>query len=62
MTPPGTGPKPKTAAQLRAEKLAKALKQCKKDHSKSKRQKCEKQARGKYAPVKKAKSKAGGKK
>ena len=49
--------KKKTAAQLRAEKLAKALKQCKKDRSKSKRQKCEKAARKKYGPVKKAKTK-----
>jgi hypothetical protein len=57
VTPPGTGPKPKTAAQLRAEKLAKALKLCKKGRSKSKRAKCEKQARGKYAPAKKAKKK-----
>jgi hypothetical protein len=41
-------PKPKTAAQLRAEKLAKALKTCRKKHNKHNRQLCEKQARKKY--------------
>jgi hypothetical protein len=46
-------PKPKTAAQLKAEKLAKALKVCRKDKSKSKRTKCEKQAKAKYGPTKK---------
>jgi hypothetical protein len=44
-----TPPKPLT----RAQKLAKALKACKKDKSKSKRAACEKQARKKYGPVKK---------
>jgi hypothetical protein len=39
----------------RAQKLKKALAACKKDHKKSKRQKCEKAARKKYGPVKKAK-------
>jgi len=47
----------KTAAQLRAEKLAKALKLCKKDKKKSTRQKCEKQARKKYSLIKASKSK-----
>jgi hypothetical protein len=46
-----TPPKPLT----RAQKLAKALKACKKDKSKSKRTACEKQARKKYGQVKKKK-------
>jgi hypothetical protein len=47
--------KPKSAAQIRAERLAKALKACRKK-SKKKRPPCEKQARRKYGPVgKKAK-------
>jgi hypothetical protein len=41
----------------RAQKLAKALKACKQDKQKAKRQKCEKQARKKYGPLKKAKKK-----
>jgi hypothetical protein len=41
-------PKPKTAAQLRAEKLAKALKACKKDRSKSRRKGCESSAHKHY--------------
>jgi hypothetical protein len=44
----------------RAQKLAKALKACKKDKSKSKRTKCEKEARKKYAPKSKAKKTAKG--
>jgi hypothetical protein len=54
--PPTTAavtPKKKTAAELKAEKLAKALKSCRKDKKKSKRQGCEKQARAKYGPTKK---------
>ncbi len=47
--------KSKTVAQLRAEKLAKALRVCKKDKSKSKRVKCEKQARRQFGVAKKAK-------
>jgi hypothetical protein len=47
--PPG---KVKTAAELRAEKLAKALKQCKKV-PKKRRAKCNKQAKAKYGPIKK---------
>jgi hypothetical protein len=43
--------KPKTPAQQRAEKLAKALKQCKKDHSRTRRVQCEKLARRKYRPL-----------
>ena len=42
-------PKPLT----RAQKLAKALKQCKKDVRHAKRKKCEKEARARYGPVRK---------
>jgi DNA-binding beta-propeller fold protein YncE len=54
-SPPKTAVTPKkkkTAAELRAEKLAKALKQCRKEKSKQKRAGCEKSARKKYAPIK----------
>jgi len=44
--------KPKTPAQVKAAKLARALRLCKKDHKKSKRAKCEKEARKKYGPLK----------
>jgi Tol biopolymer transport system component len=44
---------PKAKPLTRAQKLAKALKQCKKDKSKKKRTSCEKEARKKYGPVKK---------
>ncbi len=47
--PTPTGTKPLTKAQ----KLQKALKSCHKDKQKSKRQKCEKQARNTYGPTKK---------
>jgi hypothetical protein len=50
--------KKKTTAELRAEKLAKALKQCRKEKSKQKRASCEKSARKRYAPVKTKKKKA----
>jgi hypothetical protein len=46
-------PKPLT----RAQKLAKALKQCKKDKNKSKRTKCEKAAKAQYGPKTKASKK-----
>jgi NHL repeat len=46
----------KTAAELKAEKLAKALKQCAKDKQKSKRAKCQKQAKQKYGASKAKKS------
>jgi Divergent InlB B-repeat domain len=39
----------------RAQKLAKALKECRKKHNKRKRRACERQARRKYGPIKKAK-------
>lgn len=47
-------PKPKPKPLTRAQKLAKALKVCRKE-SKSKRAKCEKAAKKKYAPKKKGK-------
>ena len=50
-------PKRKTAAQVKAEKLARALKACKKD-SKAKRKSCEAAARKRYSP--KAMSHKGG--
>jgi hypothetical protein len=51
---------PASAVKLltRAQKLAKALKACKKDKSKSKRTKCEKEARKKYGTKSKAKKSA----
>jgi hypothetical protein len=55
-TPPPRG-KPKTAAQLRAEKLAVALKLCRKKHNRHKRLACEKQAHKRYP----SKSSKGGK-
>ncbi|HEY5045174.1 MAG TPA: hypothetical protein VII53_04890 [Solirubrobacteraceae bacterium] len=53
---PASAVKPLT----RAQKLAKALKACKKDKGKSKRTKCEKEARKNYAPKSKAKKTAKG--
>jgi hypothetical protein len=44
----------KTAAQVRAQALAKALKACKRDRSRAKRAVCEKTARRRYGPAKKA--------
>jgi hypothetical protein len=44
--------KPKTPAQVKAAKLARALRLCKKDHKKSKRVKCEKSAKKKYGSLK----------
>ncbi|HEV3047047.1 MAG TPA: hypothetical protein VGY13_06755 [Solirubrobacteraceae bacterium] len=52
----GPAPRPKTAAQIRAEKLGKALKQCRKDRQRSKRRACEKAARGRYGPAKAGKT------
>jgi hypothetical protein len=49
--PPPEEPKPKPLT--RAQKLTKALKQCKKDKNKKKRTSCEKEAKKKYGPVKK---------
>jgi hypothetical protein len=51
-----TGCKP-AKALTRAQKLAAALKACKRDKSKSKRQACERTARKRFGPVKKAKGK-----
>jgi len=53
--PPKSSPKGKTAAQVRAEKLAKALKACHKKHGK-KRAACERQARRAYGAKKASKS------
>jgi hypothetical protein len=51
--PPATvPPKLKTAAQIKAEKLAKSLKNCRSDKSKKKRTACEKGARKKYGATK----------
>jgi hypothetical protein len=50
---PAAAVKPKAKPLTRAQKLAAALKTCKKDKKKSKRQACEKQARAKYGPAKK---------
>jgi len=52
-TPPapasgGAPPKPRTAAQIRAEKLTRALKACRKDRSRKKRVACEKSAHKSY--------------
>jgi hypothetical protein len=55
--PPPAVVKPKTAAQIKAEKLAKALKACHKYKKKSKRKACEKQAKRKYGAAKAAKRK-----
>ena len=49
---PPPPPKPKTAAQIRAEKLTKALKQCHKDKQRKKRTVCEKSAHKRYGPLK----------
>ena len=45
--------KPKPTILTTAQKLAKALAVCKRDKSKSKRTKCEKEARKRYTPTKK---------
>jgi DNA-binding beta-propeller fold protein YncE len=50
-------PKPKPKLLTRAQKLTKALKQCKKDKKLQKRRSCEKEARKKYGPKAKSKSK-----
>jgi hypothetical protein len=50
--PPPVG---RTAAQIRAEKLARALKACRKDKARKKRASCEKNAHKRYGPVKAAK-------
>jgi hypothetical protein len=55
-TPPApliVPPKVKTAAQLKAEKLAAALKTCRKKSNKKARTSCEASARKKYSPTKK---------
>jgi hypothetical protein len=61
--PPSAPAKVKTAAEVRTEKLAKALKVCHKTKKKAKRVACEKQAKKKYGAKasKSSKSKRGGK-
>jgi DNA-binding beta-propeller fold protein YncE len=51
--------KPKAKPLTRAQKLAAALKACKKKTNKAKRSGCEKQARSKYGPLKKTKKRKG---
>jgi len=52
-------PKPKTPKPLtRAQKLAKALAECRKKHNKHARQVCERAARKKFGPVKSARKSA----
>ncbi len=46
--PPPPPAKAKSAAQIRAEKLAKALKACRRDRSRKKRKSCERSARSRY--------------
>lgn len=60
--PPPTPPKPKTAAQIRAERLAKALKSCRTKRNRHERAVCESRVRKRYGPAKKGKnsSRAGG--
>jgi hypothetical protein len=53
--PPPAVVKPKPKPLTRAQKLVKALKVCAKDKQKSKRAKCQKQARSKYGAKKSAK-------
>jgi WD40-like Beta Propeller Repeat len=55
---PASAPAAKAKPMTRAQKLAKALKTCRKDKSKSKRSSCEKQARKRYGPKPKAKAKS----
>ena len=52
--PPAKPAVKKTAAQVRAEDLKKALKKCRTDKKKKKRATCEKSARKRYGPAKKA--------
>ena len=56
-SPPPAIVKPKTAAQLKAEKLAKALETCRKEKSKAKRKSCEASAQKKYGVTKPKKAK-----
>jgi hypothetical protein len=55
LQPPPPIVKPKTAAQLRAEELTRAVKACKKLKSKTKRRICERTAHKRFGPPKKAK-------
>jgi hypothetical protein len=53
--PPSGPAKGKTAAQIRAERLAKALKACRVKHNRHRRAVCERQARKRFGPAHKAK-------
>jgi streptogramin lyase len=57
MPPPPAKTTITSKALTKAQKLAKALKQCKKDRSKAKRAKCAREAKKKYGPAKNVKSK-----
>jgi len=52
----GSSPTPKPKPLTRAQKLAKALKRCRKDRSRAKRLRCERQARRAYGPAHPAKN------
>lgn len=52
--PPPPATKPKTAAQIRSEKLARALKACRKKHDRHKRTACQRRARRRYGPARNA--------
>jgi hypothetical protein len=52
---PSTPARPKSATQIRAEKLARALKACRSQRSKAKRKSCDAQARKRYGGKQKAK-------
>jgi hypothetical protein len=57
---PAVPAKPKSAAQLRAERLGKALKMCRAKHNSHRRAVCERRARAKYGPVKAKKARRAG--
>jgi len=55
LTPPAPAVvKPKTAAQIRAEKLTRALRACLKKHDRRKRAACQRRAHRRYGPAKRA--------
>jgi hypothetical protein len=56
-SPAAVTPKKQTAAEIKAEQLAKALKQCRKAKKKANRTSCEKRARQKYGTAKEKKAK-----
>jgi hypothetical protein len=54
-TPPGPAVKPKAKPETRAQKLAAALKVCRRKHGKAPRGACERQAHKQFGPVKRRK-------